>query len=59
MARQELNKKLQVADRKVIEISRKISAARQKKMSPTKEDVVEAWKCLKEREILVKQIDNM
>jgi Histone acetyltransferases subunit 3. len=59
MARQELKKKLQIADNEVHDVYRKINAGRQKKKSPTKEEVAQAWKCLKERELLVKQIDNM
>ncbi|KAJ9584598.1 hypothetical protein L9F63_021068 [Diploptera punctata] len=59
MARQELKKKLQIADNEVLDMYRKITAAKQKKKSPSKEEVEQVWKCLKDRELLLKQIDNM
>lgn len=38
---------------------RRIMAARQKKRSPTKKEKDQAWKTIKEREALVKQLDTM
>ncbi|PSN44410.1 Transcriptional adapter 3-B [Blattella germanica] len=59
MARQDLKKKLQAADNEVLDVYRKINAAKQKKKMPTKEEIENTWKVLKDREILLRQIDNM
>ena len=57
MARQELRNKLQTADNDVMEAYRKISAARSKKKPPSKKERDQAWKALKEREIILKQLE--
>ena len=42
-----------------MEAFRRIMAARQKKRSPTKKEKDQAWKILKERETLAKQLNTM
>jgi len=59
MSRQELKRRLQLADNEVLDIYRKITASKQKKNPPTKEEMDLAWKSLKDRELLLRQIDNM
>jgi len=59
MSRQELKRRLQLADNEVLDIYRKITASKQKKKPPTKEEMDLAWKSLKDRELLLRQIDNM
>jgi transcriptional adapter 3 len=59
MSRQELKRRLQVADNEVLDIYRKITASKQKKKPPTKDEMDLAWKSLKDRELLLRQIDNM
>lgn len=48
-----LNTTLQVLD-----AYRKITSARQKKRTPTKKEKDGAWKALKEREAISKQLEN-
>lgn len=59
MSRQDVKKKLASHDQELMEISRKINAARQKKKSPTKKERDHAWKLLKERENISKQLDSI
>jgi transcriptional adapter 3 len=59
MSRQELKRRLQLADNEVLDVYRKITATKQKKKPPTKEEMDLAWKSLKDRELLLRQIDNM
>ena len=59
MARQEVRNKLQAADNEVMEAYRKISQARAKKKPPTKKERDQAWKALKEREIIIKQLESI
>ena len=59
MARQEIRNKLQQADNEVMEAYRKISSARAKKKPPTKKEREQAWKALKEREIVIKQLESI
>jgi len=59
MARQELRNKLSHADQDVMEAYKKISAARSKKKPPTKKEREQAWKALKEREIILKQLESI
>ena len=59
MARQEVRNKLQVADNEVMEAYRKITAARSKKKPPTKKERDQAWKALKEREIILRQLETI
>jgi len=59
MSRQELKRRLQLADNEVLDIYRKITASKQKKKPPTNEEMDLAWKSLKDRELLLRQIDNM
>ena len=42
-----------------MEAYRKIQASRQKKKTPTKKEKDAAWKALKERESIVKQLEGM
>lgn len=57
MARQELRNKLQQADNDVMDAYRKVSAARSKKKALTKKEREQAWKALKEREIILKHLE--
>merc|ERR1712045_482003 len=59
MARQELRNKLSHADQDVMEAYKKISTARSKKKPPTKKEREQAWKALKEREIILKQLESI
>ncbi|XP_072015314.1 transcriptional adapter 3-like [Amphiura filiformis] len=59
MKRQELRQKMRAADNETMEAFRRIMAARQKKRSPTKKEKDQAWKVLKERETLAKQLNSM
>ena len=59
MARQEIRNKLQQADNEVMEAYRKISQARAKKKPPTKKEREQAWKALKERDIVIKQLESV
>jgi len=59
MARQEVRNKLQAADNEVMDAYRKISQARAKKKPPTKKERDQAWKALKEREIIIKQLESI
>ena len=59
MARQEIRNKLQQADNEVMEAYRKISQARAKKKPPTKKEREQAWKALKERDIIIKQLESV
>merc|ERR1712029_525344 len=58
MARQEVRNKLQQADNEVMEAYRKITA-RSKKKPPTKKEREQAWKALKEREIILRQLESI
>merc|ERR1711936_1017401 len=57
MARQEVRNKLQQADNEVMEAYKKITAARAKKKPPTKKERDGAWRALKEREIILRQLE--
>ena len=59
MARQELRNKLSHADQDVMEAYKRISTARSKKKPPSKKEREQAWKALKEREIILKQLENI
>lgn len=58
MVRQELRNRLQKADAEVMDAYQKISAARSKKKDPTKKEREQAWKALKEREIILKDLES-
>ncbi|KAK3864340.1 hypothetical protein Pcinc_017059 [Petrolisthes cinctipes] len=57
LVRHDLKKRLRDADHKVIEAYRTIAAARQKKKTPSKKDKDFAWKAIKDREAIVRQLD--
>ena len=59
MARQELRNKLSRADTDVMEAYKKISVARSKKKPPSKKEREQAWKALKERDIILKQLESI
>ncbi|XP_071795539.1 transcriptional adapter 3-B-like [Asterias amurensis] len=59
LKRQELRQKMRACDNETMDAFRRIMAARQKKRSPTKKEKDQAWKTIKEREGLVKQLDTM
>ena len=59
MTRQEVNHKLEVADLEVIEAYRRISSAKQKKRLPTKKERESAKKALKDRELILKQLQSL
>jgi len=48
---------LQAADAEVMEAYKKISSARSKKKPPTPKEREQAWKALKEREIILKNLE--
>ncbi|XP_028855132.1 transcriptional adapter 3 isoform X2 [Denticeps clupeoides] len=58
MRKQELRRRVRVADLEVMEVFRRIMAARQKKRTPTKKEKDQAWKALKERESILKLLDG-
>jgi len=57
MARQEVRARLAEADKEVCEAYRRIAVARSKKKSPSKKEREMAWKALKEREAILKQLE--
>ncbi|XP_038053280.1 transcriptional adapter 3-B-like isoform X1 [Patiria miniata] len=57
--RQELRQKMRASDNEAMDAFRRIMAAKQKKRSPTKKERDQAWKIIKEREALVKQLESM
>ncbi|XP_064102450.1 transcriptional adapter 3-like isoform X1 [Macrobrachium nipponense] len=57
LVRHDLKKKLRDAEQKVLEAYRVIAAARQKKKTPSKKDKDIAWKAIKDREVIVRQLD--
>lgn len=57
LVRHDLKKRLRDADQKVLEAYRTIAAARQKKKTPSKKDKDIAWKAIKDREAIVRQLD--
>ena len=57
--RQELRNKLSRADSEVMEAYQKVSAARSKKRAPTKKERELAWKALKEREIILRELESV
>lgn len=56
MVKQELRRKLQAADAEVMDAYRRITAARQKKKTPTKKEKEQAYKALREREGIIKTL---
>lgn len=59
MVRQDLKRKLQQVDNEVIEMYRKVIAAKQKKKPLSKKEQETVWKALKDRDALLKSIDNL
>eukprot|EP00095_Tigriopus_kingsejongensis_P012371 maker-scaffold190_size271632-snap-gene-0.23 protein:Tk12371 transcript:maker-scaffold190_size271632-snap-gene-0.23-mRNA-1 annotation:"hypothetical protein CAPTEDRAFT_174003" len=59
MVRQELRNRLQKADEDVMEAYQRISTSRSKKKSPSKKEREQAWKALKEREIILKELESV
>ena len=59
MTRQEIKRKLEAADTEVIEAYRRICCAKQKKRSPTKKEREFARKALKERDLIVRQLESL
>uniref|UniRef100_A0A0B7AM17 Transcriptional adapter 3-like n=1 Tax=Arion vulgaris TaxID=1028688 RepID=A0A0B7AM17_9EUPU len=57
IARQELKKRLQLADSEVMEAYRRIQTARQKKKSPTKKEKETVAKVLKDRDAIIKSLE--
>ncbi|XP_053384226.1 transcriptional adapter 3-B-like isoform X2 [Mercenaria mercenaria] len=57
MAKQELKRKLAVSDSEVMDAYRKVQLTKQKKKTPTKKERDAVIKALKDRELLMKQID--
>ena len=58
LVRQELRNKLAEADAEVMDAYQKISAARSKKKPPSKKERETAWKALKEREVILKELER-
>jgi len=59
MARQEVRNRLAEADKEVCEAYKRIALARSKKKSPSKKDKEIAWKSLKDREAILKQLEGI
>ncbi|XP_071815339.1 transcriptional adapter 3-like isoform X2 [Apostichopus japonicus] len=59
MKKQEIQKKIRAADNETMEAFRRIMAAKQKKRSPTKKEREQAQKALKDREVLLQQLDEL
>ena len=59
MARQEIRERLSEADKEVCEAYKKIALARSKKKSPSKKEKDVAWKALKDRETILKQLESV
>ncbi|KAF2353136.1 Histone acetyltransferases subunit 3 [Trinorchestia longiramus] len=57
--RHDLKKKLRDAEAKVIEAYKNIASLRVKKKPPSKRDKEAAWKAIKEREVIVRQLDTL
>ena len=51
--------RLSVADKEVCETYKKIAIARSKKKSPSKKEKDNAWKALKDRETILKQLESV
>jgi len=59
LVRQELRNRLSEADNEVMEAYQKVSAARSKKKTPSKKEREQAWKALKERELILKELESV
>jgi len=59
MARQEIRNRLTEADKEVCEAWKRIALARSKKKSPSKKEKDVAWKALKDREAIIKQLETV
>ncbi|XP_037069997.1 transcriptional adapter 3-B-like [Pollicipes pollicipes] len=59
LRRQELKEKLATTDAQVQEAYQVVSAARQRKKSPSKKERELAWKALKERDAIIKMLDAL
>jgi len=59
MARQEVRNRLAEADKEVCEAYKKIAASRSKKKSPSKKEKEVAWKAIKDREAILKQLESI
>lgn len=59
MAKQEIRARLAEADKEVCEAYKKIALARSKKKSPGKKEKEVAWKALKDREAILKQLESV
>lgn len=58
MQKQELRQRAKVADAEVMDCFRKVTAAKQKKRNLTKKEKDLAWKVLRDRESILKLLDN-
>merc|ERR1712109_16369 len=58
-AREEVRNRLAEADREVCEAYKKIAASRSKKKSPSKKEKEVAWKAIKDREAIPKQLEGI
>ncbi|CAO2627989.1 Transcriptional adapter 3 [Lemmus lemmus] len=58
VSRQGLRQRVRVADKEVMDAFRKITAAKQKKHTPTKKEKDQAWKTMKEWEGILKRLDG-
>merc|ERR1712179_178336 len=59
MARQEIRNRLGEADKEVCEAYKRIALARSKKKSPSKKEKDMAWKSLKDREAILRQLEGI
>jgi len=58
MQKQEVRRSVRAKDVEVLEVYRRIMQARQKKRTPSKKERDAAWRILRERENLLKQLDS-
>ena len=56
--RQELKHRAQIADAEVMESFRKITSCKQKRKSPSKKEKEAVWKALREREAILRVLEN-
>jgi len=59
MSRQEVRNKLLEADKEVCDAYKRIALARSKKKSPAKKERDQAWKSIKDREAILKQLESI
>jgi len=59
MSRQEVRNRLSEADKEVCDAYKKIAAKRREKKSPSKKEKDQAWKSIKDREAILRQLEGI